>query len=55
MEIYKVVFKDKTSITVEADDVSQAIIEAETILSDNGIKYTKVDSVWSLVYIGQFL
>ena len=51
MEIYKVEFKDKTSITVQADSVPQAIIEAKTILSDNGIKYTKVDSVWSLVYM----
>ena len=29
MEIYKVIFKDKQSLTVEADSVSQAIIEAE--------------------------
>lgn len=51
MEIYKVEFKDKTSITVEADDVACAISEAKYVLLSNGINPVKVDSVWSLVHI----
>ena len=51
MEIYKVEFKDKTSITVEADDVECAINEANYVLLSNGINPAKVDSVWSLVYM----
>ena len=51
MEIYKVVFKDKQSITVEADSVQEAINEAKYILKSQGITPAKVDSVWSLVYM----
>ncbi len=51
MEIYKVIFKDKQSLTVEADSVSQAIIEAKYVLESHGITPAKVDSVWSLVYM----
>lgn len=51
MEIYKVIFKDKRSITVEADDVEGAINEANYVLLSNGINPVKVDSVWSLVYM----
>ncbi len=51
MEIYKVEFKDKTSITVEADDVEGAINEANYVLLSNGINPVKVESVWSLVYM----
>ena len=53
MEIYKVVFKDKHSITVQADCVTEAITEAKYILESQGITPAKVDSVWSLVYMGQ--
>ena len=51
MEIYKVEFKDKTSITVEADSVQEAINEANYVLLSNGINPAKVESVWSLVHI----
>ena len=51
MEIYKVEFKDKTSITVEADNVADAISEAKYVLLSNGINPVKVGSVWSLVHI----
>lgn len=51
MEIYKVIFKDKQSITVEADDVEGAINEANYVLLSNGINPVKADSVWSLVHI----
>ena len=51
MEIYKVIFKDKTSITVEADSVQEAINEANYVLLSNGINPAKVESVWSLVHI----
>lgn len=51
MEIYKVVFKDKHSITVQADCVTEAITEAKYILKSQGITPAKVDSVWSLVYM----
>ena len=51
MEIYKVEFKDKTSITVEADSVTEAITEAKYIIESQGITPAKVDSVWSLVYM----
>ena len=53
MEIYKVEFKDKTSITVEADSVPEAINEANYVLLSNGINPAKVESVWSLVYMDQ--
>ena len=53
MEIYKVIFKDKQqSITVQADCVTEAITEAKYILESQGITPAKVDSVWSLVYMG---
>ena len=51
MEIYKVEFKDKQSITVEADGVACAIKKAKYILLSNGINPVKVESVWSLVHI----
>ena len=51
MEIYKVVFKDKTSGTVQADCVTEAITEAEYILESQWITPPMVDSVWSLVYM----
>lgn len=51
MEIYKVEFKDKTSITVQADCVTEAITEAKYILESQGIAPAKIDSVWSLVYM----
>ena len=51
MEIYKVEFKDKTSITVQADCVTEAIAEANYVLLSNGINPVKVESVWSLVHI----
>ena len=53
MEIYKVVFKDKQSITVQADCVTEAITEAKYVLESQGITPAKVDSVWSLVYMNQ--
>ena len=55
MEIYKVEFKDKTSITVEADSVPEAINEANYVLLSNGINPAKVESVWSLVHIEQIM
>lgn len=51
MEIYRVEFKDKQSLTVQADCVTEAISEAEYILESHGITPAKVDSVWSLVYM----
>ena len=51
MGIYKVMFKDKQSITVQADCVTEAITEAKYILKSQGITPAKVDSVWSLVHI----
>ena len=54
MEIYKVIFKDKQSITVQADCVTEAITEAKYVLESQGITPAKVDSVWSLVYMDQF-
>ena len=51
MEIYKVIFKDKQSITVQADCVTEAIAEAKYVLLSNGINPAKVESVWSLVHI----
>ena len=51
MEIYKVEFKDKTSITVQADCVTEAISEAKYIIESQGITPAKVDSVWSFVYM----
>ena len=51
MEIYKVIFKDKQSITVQADCVTEAINEANYVLLSNGINPVKVESVWSLVYM----
>jgi hypothetical protein len=51
MEIYKVIFKDKQSITVQADCVTEAITEAKYIIESQGITPAKVDSVWSLVYM----
>ena len=45
MEIYKVEFKDKTSITVEADGDTGAISEARYVLLSNGINPVKVESV----------
>ena len=53
MEIYKVEFKDKTSITVQADCVTEAINEAKYVLESQGITPAKIDSVWSLVYMDQ--
>ena len=53
MEIYKVIFKDKQSITVQADCVTEAITEAKYVLESQGITPAKVDSVWSLVYMNQ--
>lgn len=52
MENYKVEFKDKTSITVEADNVTEAIAEANYVLLSNGITPTKVDSVWFILSRG---
>ena len=51
MEIYKVMFKNKQSITVQADCVTEAITEAKYIIESQGITPAKVDSVWSLVHI----
>ena len=51
MEIFKVIFKDKQSITVQADCVTEAITEAKYLLESQGITPTKIDSVWSLVYM----
>ena len=53
MEIYKVVFKDKHSITVQADCVTEAVAEAKYVLESQGITPAKIDSVWSLVYMDQ--
>ena len=51
MEIYKVVFKDKTSITVQAYCVTEAVAEVKYILESKVITHVTVDYVRSLAWV----